>query len=56
MTSKAEKFRQECKHAEEKAAITTGPFRDLLLSIADAYALLARLEDELFPLTCRPPN
>ena len=49
MISKAENYRLESKRAEEKAAATAGPLRDLLLCIADAYALLARLENELFP-------
>jgi hypothetical protein len=47
--SNADKYRLESKRADEKAAVTTGPFRELLLCIAEAYALLARLEDELFP-------
>lgn len=49
MSSKAEKYRLESTRAIEKAATTNGPFRDLLLCIAEAYTLLARLEDELFP-------
>jgi hypothetical protein len=48
MTSRAENYRRESKRAEKKAAVASGPYRDLLLSIAEAYALLARLEDELF--------
>ena len=47
--NKADTYRRESKRANEKAAVTTGPFRELLLCIAEVYALLARLEDELFP-------
>ena len=49
MTSKAEEYRRDSKLAEAKAAETTGPFRELLLCVSEAYALLARLEEELFP-------
>jgi hypothetical protein len=49
VTSKAEKYRQDSKFATTKAAEATGPYRELLLCIAEAYELLARLEEELFP-------